>query len=154
VTRRATLAVIGLDVGLALVALGVFLPWARVAGDERAGATLANSLLGLPDADQVQGLAVLGLCWYAIPLLALATWLSQFRHWPPRLGWLTRILGLALLAATAAFYAWLVVRDAGGPRLGANLALAGALVAAVSAFVSPGGVPGERERNREGDDGG
>lgn len=124
--RRSSL-VVGLNVGIGLVFLSLPLPWARVAGRTRTGPAFADLLLGLPDVPLLgRHLEIVALLWYSIPLLALATWLTQFRAWPPSIdGW--TLVGAALLGvAVALLMVWLAVRGVGFPQPGGVIASLGA----------------------------
>jgi hypothetical protein len=133
-TDRRLITVVALNAGLAAVAVGLFLPWATVAGDQRTGPQFAADLLGLPDIDRLAAVPAFACWWYAIPLLALGTWVSQFQSWPPAASRWTRVFGVLLVVASGVFYAGLVVRGVGGPAVGASVSLAGAVVAAGASF--------------------
>jgi hypothetical protein len=134
-SRRQLIAVALFNAGVVLVALGLFLPWATVAGDSRSGPQFAADLLGLPDIDRLEVVPAFAFWWYAIPLLALGAWVSQFRSWPPSLSWWTHGFAALLVIATAIFYAGLVARGAGGPGLGASVSLGGAVLAGGASLI-------------------
>ncbi len=115
------------NAGLILVWCALLLPWAEVAGRRRTGPAFADLLLDLPRVSLVgEHLRLVAVGWYAIPLLALATWLTQFRSWPPRFDRLTAAAALLLGVTVAASVAWLAVRGVGFPQPGPVLASLGA----------------------------
>jgi hypothetical protein len=125
VDRRVVL----FNAGLVAIGVAVVLPWADVAGRPRSGPSFANLLLSLPDVAMLGShLTVVAAVWYSIPLLALATWTTQFRSWPPALDRLTAALAVALLVATFLMVAWLAIRDVGFPSPGAVVAAVGAVL--------------------------
>jgi hypothetical protein len=132
--RRA--AVVALNVGIVLVFLSIPLPWARIAGQTRSGPAFADLLLGLPDIPRLGSyLRAVAALWYALPLLALATWLTQFRTWPPAATRATVVAASALAVAVALLMVWSGVRAVGFPSVGGLVASAGAALALGAAAV-------------------
>jgi len=142
-TNRRRSLVVGLNLGIALVFLSVPMPWARVAGRSRSGPDFADLLLRLPEIPGLgPHLEIVALLWYAVPVLALVTWLTQFRSWPPTLdGW--TVIGAGLLCIVVALLmAWLALRGVGFPQAGGVVASIGALTALAAAIVARGRRPG------------
>ena len=125
---RQVLRVSAIHLGLALVALGCFIPWVTIAGRTRSGPALANLSLSLADLGFETPLSVFGYGWYIIPIAALALWVSLWRNYPPNPDRIT-IGFAAILLVVAVLFTVLVVR---GPFLGSHpgpfVVVAGSLV--------------------------
>lgn len=89
--------------GLAVTAVGAFLPWARIGGRNRSGFNTADTFIGLakplPDV-----IAWVGRWWYLPALLALLTWGSTFFKGRASL----RVLGVVFVVIALAMW-WLFV---------------------------------------------
>ena len=110
--------------GLAVTALGAFLPWARIGGRNRSGFNTADTFIGLakplPDI-----IAWIGRWWYLPALLVVLAWGSTF--FKGRLA--LRILGVTLVAIALAMW-WLFVWA--GRNYGVlNTQLSGPIVATI-----------------------
>lgn len=90
-------------IGLGAIALGAFLPWARIGGRNRSGFNTADTFIGLagplPDA-----IAWVGRWWYLPALLAVLAWGLTF--FSGRLA--VRIVGVALVVVALVMW-WLFV---------------------------------------------
>jgi hypothetical protein len=141
---RAPARIIFLNGGILLVALSVALPWADVGGRARSGPSFANLLLSLPELPLLGShLRAVAFLWYSVPFLALITWVTQFRSWPPAVDRWTRAAGIVLVLATALMIGWLALRDVGFPSAGAACAGVGAALVAV-ALIAPSPRPSTR----------
>lgn len=126
------------NAGLGLVWCSLLLPWAEVAGRVRTGPAFADLLLDLPDIALLgDHLRLVAIVWYAIPLLALATWLTQFRSWPPSLGRLTTAAAVPLGLSVAASVLWLAARGVGFPQPGPVVATLGAAAVVAACIRRP-----------------
>lgn len=62
--------------GLIVVAVGTFLPWARIGGRNRSGFATADVFIGLGSSSLPDVLSWVGRWWYLPAFLLLAVWLS------------------------------------------------------------------------------
>lgn len=62
--------------GLVIVAVGTFLPWARIGGRNRSGFETADVFIGLGSSSLPDALSWVGRWWYLPAILTLAVWLS------------------------------------------------------------------------------
>lgn len=114
--------------GLAVTALGAFLPWARIGGRNRSGFNTADTFIGLakplPDA-----VAWVGRWWYLPALLAVLAW--GFTFFTGRVA--LRIVGVALVIIALAMW-WLFVWA--GRNYGVlNTQLSGPIVATIGLLI-------------------
>lgn len=65
-------------IGLAVAAVGAFLPWARIGGRNRSGFNTADTFISLADGALPDQIAWVGRWWYAPALLCLLAWASVF----------------------------------------------------------------------------
>lgn len=91
-------------VGLALAALGAFLPWARIGGRNRSGFNTADTFISLADGALPDQVAWVGRWWYLPALLALIAWATTFLAGRAAL----RVLGIVLVAVGLIMW-WLFV---------------------------------------------
>ncbi len=64
--------------GLALAALGAFLPWARIGGRNRSGFNTADTFISLAQGALPNQVAWVGRWWYMPAFIAVITWASVF----------------------------------------------------------------------------
>lgn len=65
-------------VGLAVAALGAFLPWARIGGRNRSGFNTADTFISLADGVLPDQVAWVGRWWYLPAFLAFIAWATVF----------------------------------------------------------------------------
>lgn len=65
-------------VGLAIAALGAFLPWARIGGRNRSGFNTADTFISLADGALPDQIAWVGRWWYLPAFLAFIAWATVF----------------------------------------------------------------------------
>ena len=65
-------------VGLAIAALGAFLPWARIGGRNRSGFNTADTFISLADGALPDQVAWVGRWWYLPAFLAFVAWSTVF----------------------------------------------------------------------------
>lgn len=65
-------------IGLAVAAVGAFLPWARIGGRNRSGFNTADTFISLADGALPDQIAWVGRWWYAPAFLCLLAWASVF----------------------------------------------------------------------------
>lgn len=90
--------------GLIVVAVGAFLPWARIGGRNRSGFSTADTFIRLADGVLPNQIAWVGRWWYLPAFLIIAAWVTLFfagRAW-------LRTLGVILLTISLAMW-WLFV---------------------------------------------
>ena len=76
-TRDERNAVVA-TVGLAVAALGAFLPWARIGGRNRSGFNTADTFIALADGALPDQVAWIGRWWYLPAFLAVLAWATTF----------------------------------------------------------------------------
>ena len=82
------------SVGLAVAALGAFLPWARIGGRSRSGFNTADTFISLAAGALPDQVAWVGRWWYLPAFLAFVAWATTFAAGRAPL----RILGVGLMA--------------------------------------------------------
>ena len=89
-------------VGLAVAALGAFLPWARIGGRNRSGFNTADTFISLADGALPDQGAWVGRWWYVPAFLAFIAWATTFAAGHRTV----RALGIAVVSVGLAMW-WL-----------------------------------------------
>lgn len=90
--------------GLALAAVGAFLPWARIGGRNRSGFNTADTFISLADGALPDQIEWVGRWWYVPAFLALAVWATAFAA-----GHLAMRIGSVLVITIGLIMWWLFV---------------------------------------------
>lgn len=116
-------------VGLAIAAVGAFLPWARIGGRNRSGFSTADTFIGLSQGLLPDAIAWVGRWWYLPAFLTVVAWCLTFVAGRGAI----RIIGVALIIIALAM--WWIFVWAGNHWNVLNVSLTGPVVSSLGLLV-------------------